>query len=58
MSWKLFSMLFVVVAFFGLVVWVYLPRNKERLDSYGSIPLEQEQDSGAHAEQGITEKRP
>ncbi len=56
MSWKLFSMLFVVVAFFGLVVWVYLPRNKDRLDSYGSIPLEQ--DSVAHAEQGTTEERP
>ena len=42
MSWKVFSLLAVTVAFIGLVVWVYLPRNKERMDSYGSIPLEEE----------------
>jgi hypothetical protein len=35
---------------------VYLPRNKDRLDSYGSIPLEQ--DSGARADQGTTEEKP
>ena len=42
MTWKIFSLLTVTVAFLGLVVWVYLPRNKERLNSYGSIPLEEE----------------
>lgn len=42
MTWKIFSLLAVTVAFIGLVVWVYLPRNKKRLDSYGSLPLEEE----------------
>lgn len=55
MAWKLISMLAVTVGFFALVFWVYLPRNKERLDSYGYIPLEP--DSIASAEQGTTEDR-
>jgi len=36
----LISLLAVTVGFVSLVVWVYWPSRRGRLESYGRIPLE------------------
>ncbi|MFK8029083.1 MAG: cbb3-type cytochrome oxidase subunit 3 [Gammaproteobacteria bacterium] len=51
MFWKLASLISVSVAFLSLVVWVYLPRNKSRLNDYGSIPLRED----LHSRQPVSE---
>ena len=56
MFWKTFSLLAVTVSFLALVVWVYLPRNKERFDAYGSMPLENE--PNIHTLHETTEEKP
>jgi cbb3-type cytochrome oxidase subunit 3 len=35
-----FSLLAVTVSFTGLVVWVYWPSRRTEIESYGSIPLD------------------
>lgn len=40
MSASEFSLLAVTLSFAGLVVWVYWPSRRGRLESYGSIPRE------------------
>ncbi len=40
MTLATFATLLVSIAFTGLCVWVLWPANKTRLESYGSIPLE------------------
>ncbi|MAT84777.1 MAG: hypothetical protein CMD39_10870 [Gammaproteobacteria bacterium] len=42
-----FSLVAVTVSFFGLLVWVYSPRRRERLESYGAMPLEDDADGQA-----------
>jgi cbb3-type cytochrome oxidase subunit 3 len=37
-----FSLLAVTVSFTALILWVYWPGRRERLESYGAIPLEQD----------------
>jgi cbb3-type cytochrome oxidase subunit 3 len=37
-----FATLLVSLAFAGLLYWVLNPRNKARLQSYASIPIEDE----------------
>lgn len=39
-----FSLIAVTVSFFGLLVWVYSPRRRERLESYGAMPLDDDAD--------------
>lgn len=34
----------VPIAFTALLVWVLRPLNKKRLESYGSIPLDEDRD--------------
>lgn len=46
MFWKLLSLIAVSIGFLSLVVWVYLPRNKSRLEAFGHIPLSDEVDGG------------
>lgn len=40
MTATLFSLIAVTVGFTLLVVWVYWPSRKKRLESLGEIPLE------------------
>ena len=40
-----FSLLAVVVGFTLLVLWVYSPGRRGRLESYGAIPLEEDDPS-------------
>lgn len=40
MTFGAFATLLVSLAFAGLLYWVLSPRNKTRLQSYASIPLE------------------
>ncbi|NNF17689.1 MAG: cbb3-type cytochrome c oxidase subunit 3 [Gammaproteobacteria bacterium] len=40
MSGSIISMLVVIIAFFGMVWWVFKPSNKERFSDYANIPLE------------------
>jgi cbb3-type cytochrome oxidase subunit 3 len=40
----LIGLLFFFVLFVAIAVWTYLPRNKNRLRSHGSIPLKDEND--------------
>jgi cbb3-type cytochrome oxidase subunit 3 len=40
MSASEFSLLAVAIAFTGLVIWVYWPGHRQRLESFGSMPLE------------------
>ncbi|MEQ8861029.1 MAG: cbb3-type cytochrome c oxidase subunit 3 [Pseudomonadales bacterium] len=42
MSAAEFSLLAVTVSFLGLVVWVYWPGRRGRLESYGRMPMEDE----------------
>ena len=42
MSGALISLLAVTFGFLALVVWVYAPRRRDRLESYGSMPLDRE----------------
>lgn len=37
--------LFFFVAFVGIALWAFLPRNRARLDQYGQIPFK-ERDHG------------
>ncbi|MCB1686519.1 MAG: cbb3-type cytochrome c oxidase subunit 3 [Pseudomonadales bacterium] len=57
MSATLFSLLAVTIGFSALVVWVYWPSNRQKLESYGSIPLdlEEAQDGGTSAGQDSTD---
>ena len=32
------------VAFIGIALWVYLPKNKQRMQAYGNIPFQEAQD--------------
>jgi cbb3-type cytochrome oxidase subunit 3 len=43
-----FSLLAVVAGFVALVVWVYAPKRRNRLESYGAIPLEDDGDDARH----------
>ena len=42
-SGMIVSVLFFTM-FTGIGIWSYLPRNKQRLQSYGDIPLEDDHD--------------
>ena len=46
MSATLFSLVAVTLGFTLLVVWVYWPSRKNRLESLGQIPLDSESDEG------------
>jgi cbb3-type cytochrome oxidase subunit 3 len=35
------ALLVVTIGFAGLVLWVYWPSNRSRLESYGAIPLDE-----------------
>lgn len=37
-----FSLLAVTFGFIALVLWVYSPRRRNRLESYGGMPLEED----------------
>jgi len=39
------SLLAVTVAFTGLVIWVYWPSHRQRLESFGSMPLDDDDSS-------------
>ena len=40
----LIGMFLFMTIFLVVLVWAYWPRNKERLESYGTIPLKESQD--------------
>ncbi|MDZ7669015.1 MAG: hypothetical protein U5Q16_06165 [Gammaproteobacteria bacterium] len=40
MSGAEISLLAVTIGFIALVVWVYQPKRRDRLESYGEIPRE------------------
>jgi len=42
MNIPLISLIFVVCAFTGLLVWAFHPKNKARFKEYGEIPLNDE----------------
>lgn len=42
MNATLFSLIAVTVGFAALVLWVYWPSRRERLEALGQIPLEHE----------------
>jgi cbb3-type cytochrome oxidase subunit 3 len=42
MSPAIVSLLAVTFGFAALVLWVYWPSNKNRMESFGSIPLRDE----------------
>ena len=46
MTATIFSLLAVTIGFTALVCWVYWPSRRDRLESHGSIPLENRQDKG------------
>lgn len=47
MSWAEFSLLAVTLSFAALVVWVYWPSRRRRLESYGAMPLDETLEPGA-----------
>lgn len=52
-----FSLLAVTLGFVLLVIWVYAPGRRHRLESYGAIPLE-EDDESAVDDPGMKGGRP
>jgi len=40
-----FSLVAVTIAFIGLVLWVYSPSRRGRIESYGSMPLDDDEHS-------------
>ena len=45
MDIRIISLLFVVASFALLFGWVFLPKNKERLEAQARMPLDDEGDS-------------
>ncbi len=43
MSASEFSLIAVAIAFTGLVIWVYWPGRRQRLESFGSMPLDDDE---------------
>jgi cbb3-type cytochrome oxidase subunit 3 len=43
-----FMVLWMMAMFIGIVVWVYLPKNKERLESYRQIPFTEDDVESGH----------
>jgi len=39
-----FWVVWVVILFLGILFWAYRPKNKDRFESYGEIPLRDEED--------------
>ena len=39
-----FWLLWLVLLFLGIVAWVYWPSRKKRLESYGRIPFQDDDD--------------
>jgi cbb3-type cytochrome oxidase subunit 3 len=46
-----FSLLAVTISFTSLILWVYWPGRRERLESYGAIPLDNEEAAGSTEKQ-------
>lgn len=47
MSGAEFSLLAVTFSFAALVIWVYSPGRRKRLESYGAIPLGDDHSTGS-----------
>lgn len=43
MTPTIISLLAVTIGFFGLLIWVYWPSHKNRLEQLGRIPLDDEE---------------
>ncbi len=52
-----FSLLSLVAAFTGLVLWVYWPGRRDRLESYGAMPLEDQAETPRAGRQRDDEER-
>jgi cytochrome c oxidase cbb3-type subunit 4 len=39
-----FWLVWLVLLFLGIVAWVYWPSHKKQLESYGRIPLQDDED--------------
>lgn len=52
MSATLFSLLAVTIGFSALIAWVYWPANRQKFESYGSIPLDVEEPREKRASTG------
>lgn len=55
MSPTMLSLLAVTIGFTGLVIWVYWPSNRKKLESLGQIPLDPEGDEELDKEYSRTE---
>ena len=47
-----FSLLAVTLGFVALLLWVYSPRRRGRMESYGAMPLEDDHRHEQHGEHG------
>ena len=56
MSGAEISLIAVTAGFILLLVWVYAPSRKRRLESYGAMPLDDEERHGRRRE-GADEER-
>jgi cbb3-type cytochrome oxidase subunit 3 len=45
-----FSLVSLTVSFIGMVVWVYWPSRRELMESYASMPLDDDDDPGTAQE--------
>jgi len=57
MTFGAFATLLVSLAFAGLFYWVLSPRNKARLQSYASIPLDDDESPRAESRRTATIRR-
>ncbi len=52
------SLLAVTIAFTGLVIWVYWPSHRQRLESFGSMPLDDDDSSEGTAANADPRRNP
>ncbi len=48
-----FSLIAVTLGFIALVLWVYWPSRRQRLESLGHIPLDDDTDTGRETGAGM-----
>lgn len=48
-SW--FGLILFIVLFAGIVFWAYRPKNKNKFEAYGSIPLRDDDERAGNADQ-------
>ncbi len=53
MSWQIAGLVLVVTGFLLLTVWVYLPKNRKRIEKQGELVWDEHDRPSDHRNKGI-----